>query len=241
MNKNIFYTILKSSNQDRWETYELLIRYFQKKDSCGIHKATEHAESSISRFIEFVNQEITESISLKKEPLFSPNTNSNTTTVNRNYFIVEQIKEQIYSDITDKEFEKLCAKVFSKHFKTNDFNVCQSVGGGDGGYDFYLKTILSKHPLFIIKIYGQAKQWKNTIDRPEIDKFAGAPFKKKINKIHFLVFVTTSTFTEGALQYAKSEDIICLDGFQLSTMIFENNKIDCINGKINDVIKELAE
>jgi len=241
MNKDIFCNLLKGSDKAKWDTCELLVEYFIKKDSCNIFKATQYADSSLSQFIDFVNQEYTDSVSLKKIPLFDPVTNENITKVNRSYFIVERIKEQIYSNISDKEFEKLCAKVFSKYFKTNYFNVCQSAGGGDGGYDFYLKTNLSKHPLFEIEIYGQAKQWKNNIGRPEIDKFTGALFKKKINKIHFLVFVTTSTFTEGALEYAESENIICLDGFQLSTMIFENNEKDCIEGKINEVIKGLLE
>ncbi|MBC8321594.1 MAG: restriction endonuclease [Bacteroidetes bacterium] len=238
MDKKIFYELFRESKKRKWETIDLLEKYFTKKGFINIFKATAMAEKSITHFIEFVNQEINFSSERNIEPLILPTTDESITSVNDNYFIVEKIRDTIVSDVSDIEFEIFCAKLIFNYFNADKYVVTQK--GGDGGYDFYIKLLLNNHPLFQLEIYGQAKKWRNKIKRPEIDGFLGAPFNNNINKIHFLVFITTSNFTKDALDYANSNNIICLNGLQISTMIFRTNQKDCINGKIKKVINELV-
>ncbi len=238
MDKQIFCELFRESKKTKWETIEVLREYFAKKSQLNIFNATAEAEKHLKQFIEFANQEINDSNDLKTEPLFKSKTSESITFYNEHYLIVEEIREKIYSKISDTEFEILCAKLFCRYFNAVSYDV--SPPSGDGGFDYSIILKLNSHPLFVLEIFGQSKRWKNIINRSEIDGFCGAPFNNDIKNIHFLVFVTTSSFTSGALEYANSKNIICLDGGQISTMIFESNKTDCLNGKINKVINELV-
>jgi restriction system protein len=50
-------------------------------------------------------------------------------------------------------------------------------------------------------IYIQAKRWEGTVGRPEIHKFVGALQGQRATKG---IFITTSTFSEEAREYASS-------------------------------------
>ncbi|MFP3813700.1 restriction endonuclease, partial [Bacillus sp. SIMBA_005] len=70
---------------------------------------------------------------------------------------------------------------------------------GDGGIDGVIKEDI----LGLDMIYLQAKRWKDSVSRPEIQKFAGSLDGKKAKKG---VFITTSVFTDGAKEYVKVID-----------------------------------
>ena len=88
----------------------------------------------------------------------------------------------------------------------------------DGGID----GIINEDKLGLDVIYIQAKRWDQPVGRPEIQKFAGALLGKKAKKG---VFITTSSFTSEAIQYAKDIEsrIILIDGVKLSEFMIENN------------------
>jgi len=88
---------------------------------------------------------------------------------------------------------------------------------GDEGID----GIIKEDKLGLDVIYLQAKKWTNPVSRPEIQKFAGALLGKKAKKG---VFITTSTFSESAIMYAKNVEnkIILIDGEQLTRYMIEN-------------------
>ena len=67
-------------------------------------------------------------------------------------------------------------------------------------------------------IYLQAKRWAKTLGRPDIQQFAGALQGKRARKG---VFITTSSFSAEALQYAASIDtrIILVDGTELARLM----------------------
>jgi len=95
----------------------------------------------------------------------------------------------------------------------------QAVGGsGDEGID----GIIKEDKLGLDAIYIQAKRWENKISRPEVQKFAGALQGKKAKKG---IFITTSTFTKEAEQFASSIDnkIILIDGERLAELMIEHN------------------
>jgi restriction system protein len=85
----------------------------------------------------------------------------------------------------------------------------------DGGID----GIIKEDRLGLDIIYIQAKRWENTVTRPEIQKFAGALIGKKAKKG---VFITTSSFSREAIEYADlTGNIVLVDGETLSRLMIE--------------------
>jgi restriction system protein len=80
----------------------------------------------------------------------------------------------------------------------------QRVGGsGDGGID----GVISLDRLGLEKVYVQAKRWQGTVGRPDIQGFYGALAGQRANKG---VFITTSSFTAQAAEFARSVERIVL-------------------------------
>lgn len=97
-------------------------------------------------------------------------------------------------------------------------DAAKAVGGsGDGGID----GVIKQDRLGLDAVYIQAKRWgDNTVGRPEIQQFAGALQGQKANKG---VFITTSTFTREAVEFARhlSIKIVLIDGYQLSELMID--------------------
>ncbi len=93
----------------------------------------------------------------------------------------------------------------------------QRVGkSGDGGID----GVISLDRLGLESVYVQAKQWQNTVGRPEVQGFYGALAGQRATKG---VFITTSTFTSQAIDFAKSvERIVLVDGARLAELMMEH-------------------
>ncbi|MHB2037351.1 MAG: restriction endonuclease, partial [Nitrososphaerales archaeon] len=66
---------------------------------------------------------------------------------------------------------------------------------GDEGID----GVIKEDRLGLEVIYIQAKRWQGSVGRPEIQKFVGAMHGQKAGKG---IFITTSSFTKDALDYA---------------------------------------
>ena len=84
--------------------------------------------------------------------------------------------------------------------------------------------VIKEDKLGLDLIYVQAKRWQtnNHVGEPQIRDFAGALQGKKTKKG---VFITTSSFTKGAKQFAKNigSKIILIDGDQLSDYMIDSN------------------
>ncbi|MGH8447148.1 MAG: restriction endonuclease, partial [Solimonas sp.] len=94
----------------------------------------------------------------------------------------------------------------------------QRVGGsGDGGID----GVISLDKLGLEKVYVQAKRWNGTtVGRPEIQAFYGALAGQRANKG---VFITTSSYSSQAIDFAKSvERIVLVDGARLADLMIEH-------------------
>lgn len=93
----------------------------------------------------------------------------------------------------------------------------QRVGGvGDGGID----GIISLDRLGLEKVYVQAKRWQSTVGRPEIQAFYGALAGQRANKG---VFITTSSYTAQAIEFARSvERIVLVDGPKLAELMLDH-------------------
>lgn len=86
----------------------------------------------------------------------------------------------------------------------------------DGGVD----GIINQDPLGTSKVYIQAKRFKegNVVSRPAIQSFYGALAGVKADRG---VLITTSTFSSGAADYAKSQGIVLIDGEQLTSFMLQ--------------------
>ena len=86
--------------------------------------------------------------------------------------------------------------------------------GADEGID----GIIHEDRLGLDAIYLQAKRWQGPVGRPEIHKFVGALHGRRARKG---VFVTTSTFTREAVDYAAQIDtkIVLVDGRTLARLM----------------------
>jgi restriction system protein len=83
----------------------------------------------------------------------------------------------------------------------------EAVGGsGDEGID----GIIKEDRLGLEVVYIQAKRWKDTVQRPEIQKFVGALRGQNARKG---AFITTSNYSKGARQFAEGlqDKIVLID------------------------------
>jgi len=89
---------------------------------------------------------------------------------------------------------------------------------GDEGID----GIIKEDRLGLDAVYVQAKRWTGPVNRPEIQKFAGALQGQRARKG---VFITTSTFTTEAVEFVGKVDskIVLIDGVQLARFLFDYN------------------
>lgn len=93
----------------------------------------------------------------------------------------------------------------------------QAIGrSGDGGID----GVIKEDRLGLDFIYVQAKRWENTIQRPQLQAFAGALLGRNAQRG---VFITTSDFSKGAIEFARSlpTNIVLVDGQQLAELMID--------------------
>jgi restriction system protein len=89
-------------------------------------------------------------------------------------------------------------------------------GVGDGGID----GVISLDRLGLEKVYVQAKRWQGVVGRPEVQAFFGALAGQRANKG---VFITTSSFTPNATDFARTvERIVLIDGQRLAGLMIDH-------------------
>lgn len=86
---------------------------------------------------------------------------------------------------------------------------------GDGGID----GIVSLDRLGLEKVFVQAKRWQNSVGPEAVQAFYGALEGRRASKG---VFITTSSFTSGAEEFAHLvEKIVLIDGARLADLMME--------------------
>lgn len=123
-------------------------------------------------------------------------------------------------DLTPERFEQLVLDVLhSMGYGGSRDDATERLGqSGDEGVD----GVVREDRLGLDLIYVQAKKWKDQVHRPEIQKFFGALHGKRATKG---VFMTTSGFSQGALDYAEGANprIILVDGKEIAQLMIEHN------------------
>lgn len=120
-------------------------------------------------------------------------------------------------DLTPAQFERLVVEVLvAMGYGGSVRDAGQALGrSGDNGID----GVVKQDPLGLDRIYLQAKRWKDTVHSPEIRTFSGSLTFHKAAKG---VFITTSTFSQGARNTAQQiGNIILIDGERLSRLMIE--------------------
>lgn len=136
-----------------------------------------------------------------------------------------EIKENLAQELRDSIkgcspsfFEQLVVDLLVKMGYGGSWqDAARAVGkAGDGGID----GIIDEDRLGLDTIYIQAKHWEGVVGRPEIQKFAGALMGKKAQKG---VFITTSSFSNDAVNYVHSIDykIVLIDGDRLAELMID--------------------
>jgi restriction system protein len=118
---------------------------------------------------------------------------------------------------TPKFFEFLVLELLhAMGYGTSKHDLQRTGGSGDEGID----GIISLDRLGLEKVYVQAKRWRTSVGRPDVQAFYGALAGQRANKG---VFITTSTYTSQAVEFAKSvERIVLVDGIQLASHMIEH-------------------
>lgn len=118
-------------------------------------------------------------------------------------------------------FEKLVVELLVKMGYGGSFEDAASVT--QYSHDEGIDGVIKEDKLGLDTIYIQAKRWdKGTIGSKEVQAFVGAIDMKHASKG---VFITTSSFTDGAIKCAKTvkSKIVLIDGEQLCKYMIEYN------------------
>ena len=142
---------------------------------------------------------------------------------------IEVAYQRLRQDLADEILQtiKSCTPAFFERLVI-DLLVSMGYGGtrtdagkaigrsGDDGID----GIINEDRLGLDVIYIQAKKWENTVGRPEIQKFAGALQGQRAKKG---IFITTSTFTKDAQDFAAKIDskITLVDGASICQLMID--------------------
>ena len=121
------------------------------------------------------------------------------------------------SRVSPEFFESIVLDLLHKMgYGTSRADLLRVGRAGDGGID----GVISLDRLGLEKVYVQAKRWQSSVGRPDIQGFYGALAGQRANKG---VFITTSTFTQQAVEFASSvERIVLVDGRRLANLMIDH-------------------
>lgn len=142
---------------------------------------------------------------------------------------MEKINDDLSADILQKAREMSPSK-----FEQLVLDLLLAMGYGGSNKDLAMVTpishdngvdgIIPEDALGLDKIYIQAKRYKEglTVCKPEIQQFIGALNEQKASKG---VFVTTSSFTQGARESVNNatSKIVLIDGIALAQYMIDYN------------------
>ena len=145
--------------------------------------------------------------------------------------ILESAHKDILTDLADELLEKVksCSPEFFEYlvldlllkmgYGSSREDAGKVIGrSGDGGID----GIINEDRLGLDIVCIQAKRWENPVGRPTIQGFAGSLEAVRAKKG---VLITTSKFTQDALDYIKhiEKRIVLIDGYALAKHMIDFN------------------
>lgn len=160
------------------------------------------------------NLQVIESLNSYQETQTPEETIQNTTEL-----LKSDLKSDLLQMVKDKSpsfFERLVVDLLvAMGYGGSDQDAAQAIGKtNDGGID----GVISEDRLGLDKIYIQAKRWKDTVGRPDIQQFKGALADQVAKKG---VFITTSSLSKEAIESARKSGIVLIDGDKLTSLMIE--------------------
>lgn len=160
------------------------------------------------------NLQVIESLNSYQETQTPEETIQNTTEL-----LKSDLKSDLLQMVKDKSpsfFERLVVDLLvAMGYGGSHQDAVQAIGKtNDGGID----GVISEDRLGLDKIYIQAKRWKDTVGRPDIQQFKGALADQVAKKG---VFITTSSFSKEAIESARKSGIVLIDGDKLTSLMIE--------------------
>mgnify|MGYP006086592641 CR=1 FL=1 len=177
---------------------------------------------------EVLSKRDTEKKSIKEETTTLAN-NTESTPQERLYNSFDSIKKTVFNEILDTvlsksplEFEKIVVQLLQKMGYGGEIKNSGLVtkASNDGGID----GIIKEDVLGLGRIHLQAKRYAkdNTVGRVEIQGFVGALAVAQSNKG---VFITTSRYSKGAIEYAEnlngSTTLVLIDGNMFAEYMYD--------------------
>lgn len=133
---------------------------------------------------------------------------------NRNNEVAMELLDRIH-DNGPYFFESLVVKLLVKMGYSGENGEAKVTSrSNDGGID----GIINQDPLGTSTVYLQAKRYKegNVVGTPAVQSFYGAIANVRAQRG---VFISTSSFSKGAIEYAKRQGIVLIDGIQLTDLM----------------------
>ena len=132
--------------------------------------------------------------------------------------LAAQVLERV-RQVTPKFFEELVVDLLvAMGYGGSREDAAAVVGrSGDEGID----GIIKEDRLGLDAIYVQAKRWKESVGRPDIQRFAGALQGQRARKG---VFITTSSYSPDAKAYVTNlqTTIVLIDGKELAELMIDH-------------------
>lgn len=114
-------------------------------------------------------------------------------------------------------FERLVVDLLDKMgYSGENGHAKVTTKSNDGGID----GVINQDPLGTSTVYIQAKRYKedNTVGRSAIQSFYGALAGINADRG---VFITTSSYSKGAREFAKNQGIVLVDGIELTDLMLK--------------------
>ena len=130
--------------------------------------------------------------------------------------VATELLERIWK-MNPYQFEKLVVDLLIEMgYKGDNGSAFVTKRTNDGGID----GVINQDPLGTQTVYVQAKRYgkSNSVQRPEISSFYGAIAETHSNKG---VFITSSSFSSGAVKAAHQLGILIIDGIQLTELMIK--------------------
>ncbi|EDN7994990.1 restriction endonuclease, partial [Listeria monocytogenes] len=138
--------------------------------------------------------------------------------------IIDNMNNEVSIELLDKIrnsdpyfFEQLVVDLLSRMGYSGEGGSAKVTSrSNDGGID----GIINQDPLGTSTVYLQAKRYKedNKINRSDIQSFYGALASVRADRG---VFITTSSYTSGAKEFAVNQGIVLIDGIQLTELMLK--------------------
>lgn len=235
-----FDTLLPSGTQKvfvnrvAWAKAHLKIAGLVESTKRGVFKISEKGSNFVNSNPKILNLKILKTLDSSNSPIIaafnqqeniiSSKSSTPEEIIDENYLLIrDNLKLELLEKIlqcSPSFFENIVIQLLVKMgYGGTIADAGRTIGrSGDEGID----GIIKEDKLGLDIIYIQAKRWKGSVGRPEIQKFVGALAGQGAKKG---VFITTSSFTQDAKSYQPKNEtkIVLIDGEQLTELMLDYN------------------